>query len=145
MGLEHLFSHMFFSACLFILSVTSNSLQPTGLQTAWLLCPWNFPGNNTGMGQYFLLQGISLTQGLNLQLLYLLHWQGAFFTTVPPEKPFSSLGNHADYLTVKINSHYEICGRIFVHSFPKSSAICIYLYLKCAIYVQVRSIYIHYT
>ena len=30
-----------------------------------LLCPWNFPGKDTGAGCCFLLQGIFLTQGLN--------------------------------------------------------------------------------
>jgi hypothetical protein len=38
--------------------------------------PWNFPGQNTGVGLHFLLQGIFLTQGSNLRLLPLLHWQG---------------------------------------------------------------------
>ena len=33
---------------------------------------WDFPGKNTGVGCPFLLQGIFLTQGLNLRLL---HWQ----------------------------------------------------------------------
>ena len=37
-----------------------------------LLCPWSFPGKNTGVGRYFLLQGIFLTQGLNPRLLSLL-------------------------------------------------------------------------
>ena len=27
-----------------------------------LLCPWNFPGKNTGVGCHFLLQGIFLMQ-----------------------------------------------------------------------------------
>ena len=42
------------------------------LSGAWhgLLCPWNPPGKNTGVGCYFLLQGIFLTQGLNLGLLH---------------------------------------------------------------------------
>ena len=31
-----------------------------------LLCPWDFPGKNTGVGSHFLLQGIFLTQELNL-------------------------------------------------------------------------------
>ena len=31
-----------------------------------LLCPWDFPGKNTGMGHHFLLQGIFPTQGSNL-------------------------------------------------------------------------------
>ena len=42
-------------------SVVSNSLQPHGLQPTRLLCPWNSPGKNTGVGSYSLLQGIILT------------------------------------------------------------------------------------
>ena len=34
-----------------------------------LLCPWGFPGKNTGVGCHFLLQGIFLAQGLNPGLL----------------------------------------------------------------------------
>ena len=49
-----------------------------------LLCPWDFPGKNTGAGCHFLLQGIFLTQGLNLCLL---HWQVDSSTTEPPGKP----------------------------------------------------------
>ena len=40
-----------------------------------LLCPWKFPSKNTGVGWYFLLQGIFLIQGSNPHLLCLLHWQ----------------------------------------------------------------------
>ena len=36
------------------------------------LYPWNFPGKNTGAGCHFLFQGISPTQGLDLNLLGLL-------------------------------------------------------------------------
>ena len=39
------------------------------------LCPWDSPGKNTRVGCRALLQGIFPTQGLNLSLLYLLHWQ----------------------------------------------------------------------
>ena len=35
----------------------------------------NSTGKNTGVGYHFLLQGIFLTQGSNLGLLCLLHWQ----------------------------------------------------------------------
>ena len=38
-------------------------------------CSKNTEGKNTGMGGHFLLQGIFLTQGSNLCLLPLLHWQ----------------------------------------------------------------------
>ena len=59
-------------ACILSLSVMSDSLQPFGLQPARFLCPRDFPGKTTGVGCYFLLQGIFLTQGSNLHLLY---WQ----------------------------------------------------------------------
>ena len=39
------------------------------------LCPWDFPGKNTGVDCRFLLWGILPTQGSNPCLLYLLHWQ----------------------------------------------------------------------
>ena len=51
------------------------TLRPHGLWPARLLCSWNFPGKNTGVGCRFLLQWIFQTQGLNLHLLCLLHWQ----------------------------------------------------------------------
>jgi len=37
-----------------------------------LLCPWDSPGKNTGVGSHFLLQGIFQIQGPNL---HLLNWQ----------------------------------------------------------------------
>ena len=56
-------------------SVTSDSLRLDRLQPAVLLCPWDSPGKNTGVGCHFLLQGIFPTQGSNPHLLCLLHWQ----------------------------------------------------------------------
>ena len=52
-----------------------------------LLCPWNFPGKNTGVGCHALLQGIFLTQGLNLHLLCLLHWQVGSLQLALPGNP----------------------------------------------------------
>ena len=49
--------------------------SPTRLQPARILCPWDFPGENTGVGCHFLLQGIFPAQGSNLHLLCLLCWQ----------------------------------------------------------------------
>ena len=48
----------------------SDSLRSHGLQAAKLLCPWNSPDKNTGVGRHSLLQGVFLTQGLNSSLLY---------------------------------------------------------------------------
>ena len=39
-----------------------DSLWPHGLQPTRLLCPWDFPGKDTGMGCHFLLQGIFPTR-----------------------------------------------------------------------------------
>ena len=55
--------------------VVSNSLGPHGLWTARVFCPWDFPGKNTGVGFYFLLQGIFLAHRSNPCLLHLLNWQ----------------------------------------------------------------------
>jgi len=75
-------------------SVISDSLLPHGLQPTRLLCPWNFPGKNIGVGCPFLLQGIFQTQGSNPGLFHcrwtLYHW--AF---VPLLQPF--LKNHLAY------------------------------------------------
>ena len=50
-----------------------------------LLCPWDSPGKNTGAGCHFLLQGIFLTQGSNLHLLHLLHWQADSLPLAPTD------------------------------------------------------------
>ena len=71
----HLCQH-FYHQTLCVRSVTSYSLQP-----ARLLCPWNFPGKYTGVGCHVLCLGIFPTQGPNLRLFDLLHWQA------PPVKP----------------------------------------------------------
>ena len=70
-----LFSPISLAASLFHLSCfTAESsptlLQPHVLQPARLLCPWDFPGKNTGVGCHALLQGIFPTQGSNPRLLH---------------------------------------------------------------------------
>ena len=50
--------------------VMFDSLRFHGLWSARLLCSWDSPGKNTGVGCYSLLQGFFLTPGLNLGLLH---------------------------------------------------------------------------
>ena len=45
-------------------------IQPHRPQPSRLLCPWDSPGKNTGVGSHSFLQGIFLTQGLNPGLLH---------------------------------------------------------------------------
>ena len=46
-----------------------------------------FSGKNTGVGCHFLLQGIFPTQGWNLCILNLLHWQSESLQLALPRKP----------------------------------------------------------
>ena len=71
----------------------SDSLRPHELWPTRLLCPWDFPGKNTGAGCHFLfLQEIFPTQGASLCLLCLLHWQAGSLPLASPRKPKVSLG-----------------------------------------------------
>ena len=91
-----------------------------------LLCPWSSPGKHTGVGCYFLLQGILLTQGSNLGLLhcrwilYQLNHQGSpmigdydvlsFHKMISLEKP--GKGNWMwiyNYLKIIKNKLNKIC------------------------------------
>ena len=61
--------------------------------TSWTVAPrlhrpWNSPGKNTGAGYHFLLQGIFPAQGSNPHFLSSA-LAGRFFTTEPPEEPYS--------------------------------------------------------
>ena len=60
-----------------------------------LLCPWGFPGKNTGVGCHFLLQGIFHTQGLNPGLL---HWRQMLYP----------LSHQRSYLIYKMEPFYNL-------------------------------------
>ena len=49
--------------CCLVSKLCLTLLWPHGLLPVRLLCPWDFPGKNTGVGCHFLLQEIFLTQG----------------------------------------------------------------------------------
>ena len=61
-----------------------DSLRLYVLYPIMLLCPWDSPGKNAGVDCYALLQGIFPTQGWNLSLLCLLHWQSGSLPLAPP-------------------------------------------------------------
>ena len=79
---------LYINVCTYLLLVAnscSTLLQLHGLQSARLLCPWDFPGKNTGVVCHFLLQGIFEAQGLNPSLL---HWQVDPLPSELPRKPY---------------------------------------------------------
>ena len=55
------------------------ALQPQGLSPARLLCPWESPGKNTGVGRHSLLQRIFPVQVL---FCFVLFFQSRFWTQV---------------------------------------------------------------
>ena len=62
------------------------------------------PGNNTGVDCYALLQGIFPTQGSNLHLLHLLHWQVGSLPPAPPASvQFSSFAQSCPTLCDPMN------------------------------------------
>ena len=75
--------------------VVSNSLWPQGLEPAKLLCPWNSPGKNTGVGCQALLHGIFPTQGLNPGLLC---YRQILYHFSYPRSPLRPIGEkHSDF------------------------------------------------
>ena len=114
-----------------VTSVVSDSLRPYRLQPARLLCPWDSPGKHTGVGCHALLQGIFPTQGSNLRLLCLLHWQGGSVPLAPPGKPNSTYGTLFLKCTVGRTNHLYLMGdaegsekqRRPRTSFPSTSAL----------------------
>ena len=95
----------------------SDSLQPHGLKPARLLCPWDFPSKNTGVGCHSLLLGIFPTQGSNpglwhcRQILYCLSHQ---------ESPQYIL-IHTLRVKVKLLSHVRLFATPMDCSLPGSS------------------------
>ena len=66
----------------------SDSSRPHRLQATRLLCPWGFPGKDTGVGSHVLLQGIFPTQGSNPCLL---HCRQTFYHLEPPGMPYLTI------------------------------------------------------
>ena len=84
------FSEICMSACVLI---QDRLFATYGLWPARLFCPWDSPGKNTEVGCHTLLQGIFSTQGSNLHLLCLLHWQAGSL-------PLASLGKPIHYRVI---------------------------------------------
>ena len=96
-------------------SVWSHRQQPNRL-----LCPWDSPGKNTGVGFRFLLQGIFPTQGSNPGLLCLLYWQAGSLPLVPPWKPHAAAAAAAAAVAKLLQSCLTLCDPI--DSSPPGSA-----------------------
>ena len=76
-------------------------LRTMGLLPTRLLCPWDSPGKNTGVGCRALLQVIFLTQESNPYLWYLLHCKQILYPLSHLGSPMSSInGNYCLEFTI---------------------------------------------
>ena len=69
--------------------ILSHSVATLWTVACWLLCPWGSPGKNTGVSCYALFQSLFPTQGSNLHLLWLLHWQAESLPLSPGRVPLN--------------------------------------------------------
>ena len=74
--------------CMLSCSGMSDSAMPWTV-AARLLCPWNSPGKNSGVGSHALLQGIFPNQGSNPGLL---HWRWILYCLSPQGSPIPQVG-----------------------------------------------------
>ena len=88
----------FFNCCFCCLVAKSclTLLWPHGLSPTRLLCPWNSPGKNTGVGYHSLLQGGSSRPR---DRTVVSHVAGGFFTVWATGKVLGFLGSHEWSLT----------------------------------------------
>ena len=87
-GTPHTKSHTCCSsrhACVQVTSVVSRPFETPWTVAFRLLCPWDSPAGNTGVGCHALLQGIFLTQGLITSPALL-----GSLPVAPPGKQFSA-------------------------------------------------------
>ena len=81
------------------------------------------PGKNPGVGCHALLQGSFPTQGLNLCVLCLLHWQEGSFPLAPPGKfncfvyncCFKDSYSQVSYIHKHTHTHTHIYIYIYTH------------------------------
>ena len=156
------YEHHCFTQCLSIEkmssvshSIVSDSLQPHGLQPTRLLCPWDSPGKNTGVGCYSLLQGIFLTQGSNpglphcRQILYHLSHLGSPWICVHPIlflflmlRPYANIlvncFHDTDVKSAGIWSLYEQCCVMSIQSIGSTQCSALCILLTISVFIQVK-------
>ena len=99
-------------------SVVSDSWRPHGLQPKRLLCPWDFPGENTGVDCHFLLQEIFPTKRIKPGSPAL--WADA----LPSEPPGNQTENPKDL----VKKLLELTNSLKFHNIKWIPKILLFLY-----------------
>ena len=122
-------SHKFLSlhtteCCCLVFTSCLTLLWPHGRWPAKLLCPWDSPGKNTGVGCHFLLQELFPIQGSNP---HLLHWQADSLPLSSREAPITECYSAIKRIT-------DVCNKLQGSSTkrmnnPQSLYYCILLFI----------------
>ena len=115
LGLVHhlLLSSLVFIACVQkalcakLLRPCPTLCDPMDCSPVRLLCPWDSPGQKTGVGWHALLQELFLTQDRTHVSSICLHWQAGPSPLAPPGKPMESLGHRTS-----LNLMNELSSRV---------------------------------
>ena len=112
--------------CVCVYSVVSDSLWSHGLYATRLLCPWDFPGKNTGVGCHFLLQGTSWPRDQT----WVFHITGRCFTLWATREAQSASYEMTGWMNHKLESRLpgelsvpQICRLKHSNSLPCSSVL----------------------
>ena len=135
-------------ACL-VTSVLSDSLRAHGLQPTRLLCPWHYPGKNTGVGCHALLQGIFQPRDWTDVSCVIDNFSclvGRFFTAEPLGFLFKCLFIVLLWQFIPPLIPYSPATLTPLIYFPLknlfTSKVCIYMYVCVTAYAHTRT-YIH--
>ena len=144
------------------LSVVSDSLQSHGWQPARLLCPWDSPGKNTGVGCHALIQGIFPAQGSNsglprcrqihqgsqriLEYVAYPFFRGLPIPGIKPGSPAlqsdclpAEQPGQPTYICIYIYTHIHIYVCMYMKPLCICVYICIYTYMNVCICIFVCS------
>ena len=120
--------------------------NPIALQSTRLLCPWDSPGKNIGVGCHFLLQGIFPTQGFGAMSPESPALAGGFFTIKPPIllilimdlfpchnviNSFRNLLHYSLYISGMIQK------QLLSYLFPRIRYLCIYLSINVYLFILI--------
>ena len=110
-----------------------------------LLCPWDSPGKNTGVGCCALFQGNFLTQRSNLLLLHLPHGQIGSLPLAPPGNPVPNLmwlqnPSWCDFQLVRVSQNIiqEGLTKPFLRPLSLSPGPCNCENIPCSIFLSLR-------
>ena len=112
----------------------SDSVQPHRWQPTRLLCPWDSPGKNTGVGCHFLLQC------MHAKLLQSCPTLCDPMDSSPPGSSIHGILQARILEWVAISLSQFICNVVLFSDVWQSDSVYIYIYIYTCIYIYIYQI-----